>query len=106
MPRKRDRTFLNLAIFAATGGVLAIATSVGAPLWSWWHGGHAEPTYFFFSLWGLAALAGAAANVYVYFQTGPPPEKPPRGGQRIATVTVLEARTASKPEVREERRAA
>ena len=65
-----------------------------------------EPTFVFFSLWGFMALAGAAANVYTYFQSGPPPEKPRGGGQRIASVHVLDARRAASPATEIERRAA
>jgi hypothetical protein len=77
--RRRDPTFLRLAVFAGLGGVGAIATSVVATV-ATWHAGHPNSTFFFFSLWGIAALAGCAANVRVYFQSGDPPPKPPRGG--------------------------
>ena len=102
--RRRDPTFLHLAMFAGAGGIGAIATSVIATVVTW-HGGHPNTTFFFFSLWGLAALAGAAANVVVYFQSGDPPEKPPRGGVRLAPVTRLETRAAQKA-AESERRAA
>ena len=91
--RERDRTFLHLAAFAGVGGVGAIATSVVATVLTW-RGGHPNTTFFFFSLWGLAALAGAAANVMVYFQSGDPPQKPPRGGQKVTPLHLLESRPA------------
>jgi len=60
----------------------------------------------FFGLWGFMALAGAAANVYTYFLSGPPPEKPRGGGQRLASVHMLDARRATAPVTEVERRAA
>lgn len=101
--RARDATFLRLAVFAALGGLGAIGTSVVATVVSW-RNGHPGSTFFFFSLWGLAALAGAAANVVVYFQSGDPPEKPPRGGQKVVALRLLETRPA--PAVDNERKAA
>jgi len=101
--RRRDPTFLQLAVFAGVGGLGAIAASVVATVVTW-HAGHPNSTFFFFSLWGLAALAGAAANVVVYFQSGDPPPKPPRGGQKVTPLRVLETRPA--PVTEQERKAA
>lgn len=101
--RRRDPTFLQLAVFAAAGGIGAIATSVVAVVVTW-HAGRPNTTFFFFSLWGLAALAGAAANVVVYFQSGDPPPKPPRGGHKVTPLRVVEAR--QKPAAETERKAA
>jgi hypothetical protein len=89
--RRRDPTFLRLAAIAGLGGVGAIATSVVVTLRSM-HGGHPTSTYFFFSLWGIAALAGAAANIATYYQSGDPPGRPPRGGKRLAAPISLDAR--------------
>lgn len=100
--RPRDRTFLQLAAFAAVGGLGAIVTSIVATV-ATWHGGHPNSTFFFFSLWGIAALAGAAANVVVYFQSGDPPPRPPRGGREITHLRLLDARTTA---VDQERKAA
>jgi len=91
--RNRDKTFLRLAAFAGTGGLVAIATSIGSAVITW-RNGHPGSTFFFFSLWGLAALAGAAANVVVYFQSGDPPGKPPRGGRKVVALRSLDARAA------------
>ncbi|GAC1306639.1 MAG: hypothetical protein NVSMB19_18920 [Vulcanimicrobiaceae bacterium] len=102
--RPRDRTFLQLAVFAGVGGVGAIATSVIATVVTW-RGGHPNTTFFFFSLWGIAALAGAAANVMVYFQSGDPPEKPPRGGQRVTPLRPPESRPGTQPVVEREKAA-
>jgi hypothetical protein len=79
-----------LAAFAAIGGLGAIGTSIFTVVLTW-HAGHPNSTFFFFSLWGLAALAGAAANVVVYFQSGDPPDKPPRGGQKVVQLRSLDA---------------
>jgi hypothetical protein len=103
-PRKRDPTFLQLACFAGLGGFGAIAASVIATVTTW-HDGHPNTTFLFFSLWGIAALAGAAANVVVYFQSGDPPPKPPRGGQRVTPIRRLETRPAVGP-IEQERKAA
>ncbi len=93
--RRRDPTFLRLAAFAGLGGLGAILASVVATVVTW-HGGHPNSTFFFFSLWGIAALAGAAANVVVFFQSGDPPPKPPRGGGRDVTyLRVVEARSGA-----------
>ena len=102
--RRRDPTFLHLAAFAGLGGLLAIGTSIVATVLSW-RGGHPHTTFFFFSLWGLAAIAGAVANVMVYFQSGDPPPKPPRGGQKVTPLRLLETRPAPQP-VEQERKAA
>jgi len=102
--KRRDPTFLQLAAFAGIGGLGAIATSIVATVVTW-HAGHPNSTFFFFSLWGIAALAGAAANVVVYFQSGDPPPRPPRGGGREVThLRVLETR--SPPSTERERKAA
>ncbi len=94
--------FLRLAAVAATGGVGAIGTAVFATVSSW-HAGHFNSAFAFFGLWGIVALAGAAANIAVYFQTGDPPSKPPRGGARVVPLRSLDARPKS---VENERRAA
>ena len=92
--RARDKTFLRLAAFAALGGFGAIGASIVATVVTW-RGGHPNTTFFFFSLWGLAALAGAVANVVVYRQSGDPPPKPPRGGATVTPLRVLDARRSA-----------
>lgn len=106
MSPKRDKTFLICAAIAGIGGVLAIATSIGLPLLAWAHGRPAQPTYILFSAWGMAALAGCAANVYVYFQSGPPPDKPRGGGQPAVQLHLIEGRAQKLPVAEQERRAA
>jgi hypothetical protein len=105
-PLKRDPRFLFAAALAGVGGLTCIVTSVGFPLWAIAHGRPVEPTFVFFSLWGIMALFGAAANIATYLQSGSPPPKPRGGGQRLASVHALDARrtAAAKPEA--ERRAA
>jgi hypothetical protein len=87
-----DPTYLHTAGLAALCGVGCIGAGIGMPVWNWMHGGHVSPAFFYFSLWGFIGLMGAAANIYVYFQTMPPPVPPPRGGNRSTTVTSLDAR--------------
>jgi hypothetical protein len=94
--RNRDKTFLRLAAFAAAGGVVAIGVSTASAVITW-HAGRPGSTFFFFSLWGFIALAGAAANVVVYFQSGDPPGKPPRGGRKVVALRSLDARAAPQP---------
>jgi len=103
--RARDTTFLKLAVFAGVGGLGAIVASIVTTVISW-RNGHPGSTFFFFSLWGLAALAGSAANIVTYFQSGDPPEKPPRGGQRVVALRLLEARQPPATTVENERKAA
>ncbi len=103
--RPRDPTFLRLACLAGMGGLGAIVTSIVATLRTM-HGSHPTSTYFFFSLWGIAALAGAAANIATYFQSGDPPEKPPRGGKRVDAPIVLDSRRPASAVDAGERKAA
>lgn len=79
----RDRSFLDIAIIAGIGGVLSLAFSIGMPLAAWLHGRPATPAFFFFGLWGVAALCGCAASIHTYFVSGVPPDRPPRGGLRV-----------------------
>ncbi len=104
-PRRRDPTFLQIAAFAAFGGFGAIGVSIYATV-ATWRGGHPNTTFFFFGLWGIAALCGAVANVVVYRQSGEPPPKKPGGGQRAPQLRLLEGRAAAPPVPENERRAA
>jgi hypothetical protein len=88
------------------GGASCILVSLGFPLWALAHGRRVEPTFVFLSLWGIFALAGCAANIYTYLSSGPPPQKPPRGGQRLASVHVLDVRHTAATAAEPERRAA
>ena len=90
MKRPRDRSFLEVAAFAATGGVLAIGFSAGMLLWQWAHGRRATPAFFFFGIWGVAALCGAASSAHTYVISGDPPEKPPSGGPPVREFTIAE----------------
>jgi hypothetical protein len=106
MKRKRDGAFLVVAAVAGLGGLGAIGAGIGLPLYSWMHGGHAQSTFFFFSLWGIAALCGAAANVYTYLQSGDPPDKPPRGGQPAVKLRLIDGRAQQVAKPERDRRAA
>ncbi|GAC1542621.1 MAG: hypothetical protein NVS2B17_21390 [Candidatus Velthaea sp.] len=77
-------------MFAGTGGLLAIGFSAGMPLWQWAHGHPATPAFFFFGMWGVAALCGAAASVHTYLISGDPPDKPPKGGVPIREFSIIE----------------
>ena len=103
-PRRRDPTFLRLACLAGVGGFAAIGTSIFATVRTM-HGSHPTSTYFFFSLWGIAALAGAAANVATYYQSGDPPKKPPRGGKRVDAPISLDSRRPAETDVRDRKAA-
>jgi hypothetical protein len=89
-PKERDPSFLFTAGLAATGGLLAIAFSVGFPLWARMHGERVWPACSLFAGWGVAALAGAYASLRTYFDSGDP-ARPPRGGVRIALVAMQDA---------------
>jgi hypothetical protein len=104
--KERDPQFLVAAGLAAAGGLSCIFASIGFPLWATAHGRPVEPTFVFFGLWGIMALAGAAANIYTYLESGPPPQKPRGGGQRMATIHTLDARRANATKPQNDRRAA
>jgi hypothetical protein len=105
--QRRDVSFLHISAIAAFGGVLALGASFGMPMWVNAHGGHATPAFYFFGIWGLAALAGAAASYHTYRLSGPPPDKPRGGGVRPAAPISLDAkRRAHAPEERSTRKAA
>ena len=91
---RRDPTFLQLAAVAAIGGAGAIGTAIFCAGVAW-RSGHFASSFYFFGLWGLAALVGAAANVVVYLKSGDPPEKPPRGGQKVVALRSLRTTTPS-----------
>jgi len=97
MKRPRDRSFLDIAGFAATGGLLAIGFSIGLPVWQWTHGHAATPAFFFFGIWGVAALCGAAASIHTYLISGDPPDKPPKGGVPVREFSVLEGGRVERP---------
>jgi hypothetical protein len=88
--RRRDRSLLHIAAFAATGGLLSIGFSIGVPVCNALHHRVVTPEFFFFGGWGLLALFGAAGCIHTYFVSGDPPEKPPNGGIPVREFTVLE----------------
>ena len=71
-----------MAAVAAAGGILAIAFSIGFPIWAWRHGRPYTPAFSLFAAWGIAALAGAYACVRTYLISDDP-HRPPRGGVRL-----------------------
>ncbi len=80
---------LTTAALAALAGFGAIGTGIGIPLFRWLHGGHPDPMAVVFSVWG----------------SGAPPRRPPRGGEKISQLRLLETR-AARPPVETERKAA
>ncbi len=89
--RPRDRYFLRLAWLAGAGGVFTIAFSVGIPVEAVLHHRAYTPSFFFFGVWGVAALCGCAACISTYFTSGSPSgERPPPGGQRAAKFSLIE----------------
>jgi hypothetical protein len=105
MPRMRDPSFLWTAAIAGLAGFGAIGTGIGIPLFQWLHGGHPDPMIVVFSIWGFFALMGCAASLYVYFQSGRPPSRPPHGGEKVVQLRLLETRAAL-PRVEREQKAA
>jgi len=89
-PRLRDRSFLHIAAFAGAGGLLSIGFSIGIPVFNALHHRPITPEFFFFGVWGLLALCGAAGCIHTYFISGDPPAKPPKGGLPLREFTVLE----------------
>jgi hypothetical protein len=89
--RPRDRSFLRLAWLAGAGGALTIAFSIGIPVSAALHHDAYTPAFFFFSVWGLAALCGCAACIHTYRTSGSPPgDRPPPGGIRERRFRVVE----------------
>jgi hypothetical protein len=91
MIRRRDPTFLYLAVLAGLGGVMAIAFAIGLPLWARAHGRNISPEFMLFSAWGIAALGGAWACIQTYLLSTTP-DHPPRGGAQLRLVHRTEAR--------------
>ena len=89
-PKPRDKSFLTIAAFAGTGGLLAIGFSIGLPVHEAIMGGHPTPAFFFFGIWGLAALLGCAGCIHTYLISGDPPVKPPKGGVAVRAFRVVE----------------
>jgi hypothetical protein len=89
--RPRDRSFLRLAWLAGTGGALTMAFAIGIPVSAALHHEPYTPAFFFFAVWGLAALCGCAACIHTYRTSGSPPgDRPPPGGIRERRFTLVE----------------
>jgi hypothetical protein len=96
-PRRRDPTFLYMAILAGSGGLLAIVASIGMPLWMDAHGHHVSPAIMLLACWGIFALLGAVACVQTYLLSDPT-DRPPRGGVHL---TVIDGGQAPPPQPEE-----
>ena len=89
--RPRDRFFLRLAWLAGAGGFLTLGFSILIPVESRLHHQPYTPAFFFFAVWGLAALCGCAACISTYYTSGSPPgERPPPGGLRARNFALIE----------------
>ena len=88
--RPRERSFLHIAAVAAAGGLLSIGCAIGIPIFNAVHHRPVTPEFFFFGVWGLLALCGAAGCIHTYLISGDPPEKPPKGGVPVRAFTLLE----------------
>ena len=104
-PKPRDKSFLTIAAFAGFGGLLAIGVSIGLPVHQAMTGGHPTPAFFFFGIWGFAALLGCAGCIHTYVISGDPPDKPPKGGVPVRAFTVIEG-SRKQTEVAESKRRA
>jgi hypothetical protein len=88
--RPRDRSFLLLAAVAAAAGFLGIACSIALPLLAAAHHRHVAPETYFFGIYGIVALCGAASCIHTYLISGDPPQKPPHGGVPVRELRVIE----------------
>lgn len=104
--RPRDRSFLQIAAFAAAGGLLALGCSIGFPVYYALHHQPVTPEFFFFGVWGFIALCGAAGCIHTYLISGDPPQKPPKGGMPVRELRVIEGGKAREMGDDAERRAA
>jgi hypothetical protein len=105
--RPRDRYFLRLAWLAGTGGFFTIAFSIGIPIESMLHHRPYTPSFFFFGVWGIAALCGCAACISTYFTSGSPPgDRPPPGGLRERTFSLIEGGAKTEGSTEQTKRAA
>lgn len=79
-----------MAAVASAAGVLGIACSIALPLLAAAHHRHISPETYFFGIYGIVALCGAAGCIHTYLISGDPPEKPPKGGVPVRELRVLE----------------
>ncbi len=85
---------------------MALGASFGMPMYMNAHGGHATPAFYFFGIWGIAALIGAGACYHTYRISGPPPHKPRGGGVRVSAPISLDAKRRPPAEDASTRKAA
>ena len=86
---KRDSSFLIIAVIAGSGGVLAIALSIGIPIWIALHGKPYNPAFSLFAGWGVAALGGCYGSLHTYFLSDTTQPRPPRGGIAVVDFTPI-----------------
>ncbi len=88
--RARESSFLHIAAFAGAGGLLALGFAIGIPVSESLHHRPVTPEFFFFGVWGLLALMGAAGCIHTYLISGDPPSRPPKGGLPVREFSVIE----------------
>lgn len=88
--RPRERSFLHIAALAGAGGILSLSFAIGIPVLNALHHRPVTPEFFFFGVWGLLALCGAAGCIHTYLISGDPPEKPPKGGVPVRSFELIE----------------
>ena len=98
-PRRRDPSFLYMAVLAATGGVLAIALAIGLPIWMTAQGKPSTPAFHLFACWGIFAFGGAYGCLHTYFLTDPPPRRPPPGGLPVTELRAASPNAVARPTV-------
>ena len=84
--------------------MLAIAFTVAMPFWTAAHHRPWSSAFAEIAAWGCVALAGCYASIRTYFDSGDPPERPPRGG--LPALRLVEGGAAPVEAPRSERDAA
>jgi hypothetical protein len=102
----RDPSFLRLAILAGAGAVLDLGFSVGVPVVRMLRHEAWSPSFFFFGVWGLVALAGCGACIATYLTSGTPPDRTPPGGLHQRKFTLVEGGAKAEPANERTKRAA
>jgi hypothetical protein len=90
--RRRSRQLPWSGAFAVSAGLFALAWAVGIPLYHRLHGTHPNWTAVHIGAWGLFALLAAAACIHSCFQRRHAPRRPPRGGQRVVHLRLVDGR--------------
>ena len=106
MARKRNPRFVVTAALAAVAGFGTIGASIGWPLYQRLQGAHPDPVLVVCGTWAFLVLMVSAATIYVCLRRGSPPRRPPRGGEKVVYLCLLETTHTAFPPVEGEREAA